>query len=111
MGLAIFWTEFAENELFEIFNFYKQKAGYNVAKRLVEGIYDEPFKLKMQPEIGQIEELLRDSDQEFRYLIYKNNFKIIYWVNKGRNHIEIVDVFDVRQNPIKMRRARTILPI
>lgn len=105
MVLEIFWTEFAEKELFKIFNYYNQEAGYSVAKKLVDGIYDEPFKLKIQPETGQIEELLKDKEQGFRYLIYKANFKIIYWINTARGHIEIVDVFDVRQNPPKIRRT------
>ncbi len=106
MELEIFWTMFAEQELFKIFNYYNQEAGYRVAKKLIDGIYDEPFKLKEQPEIGQIEELLKDREQVFRYLIHKGNFKIIYWINWERNHIEVVDVFDVRQNPPKIRRTQ-----
>jgi plasmid stabilization system protein ParE len=39
----------------------------------------------------------------FRYMIYKNH-KIIYLVNLEENLIEIYDVFDTRQNPIKMNR-------
>ncbi|SFT87695.1 Plasmid stabilization system protein ParE [Algoriphagus locisalis] len=106
MDLEVYWTDFAEQELFKIFNYYKKEAGYTIAKKLIDGIYEEPFILKTQPEIGQIEELLKDREREFRYLIYKNNFKIIYWLNNARNHIEIIDVFDVRQNPPKIRRTQ-----
>jgi hypothetical protein len=52
--------------------------------------------------IGQIEELLIDREQSFRYLVHKN-YKIIYWINLIKNRIEIVDVFDTRQNPEKIK--------
>lgn len=106
MGLEIFWTEFAEYELYSIFKHYHEKAGYRIAKKLIDGIHDEPFKLKTQPKIGQIEELLKDREQEFRYLVYKKNFKIIYWINNDNNQVEVVDVFDVRQYPPKIKRGQ-----
>jgi len=49
--------------------------------------------------------LLKDRKQTFRYLVYKN-YKIIYWVNQVKNHIEITDVFDERQNPTKVKRTK-----
>ena len=39
------------------------------------------------------------------YLIYKN-YKIIYLVTLEKNIIEIFDVFDTRQNPVKMSRVK-----
>ena len=48
--------------------------------------------------MGQIEISLKTRKQEFRYLIYKN-YKIIYWINYDFKRIEIVTVFDTRQNP------------
>lgn len=59
------------------------------------------LELKNQPEIGQIEELLIDRPQNFRYLVFKN-YKIIYWINYPFNRIEIANVFDTRQNPQKL---------
>lgn len=106
MGLEIFWTGFAEDELYRIFKHYQEKAGYRIAKKLVDGIHNEPSKLQIQPKIGQIEELLKDREQGFRYLIYKKNYKIIYWINKEENRVEVIDVFDVRQYPLKIRRTQ-----
>ena len=105
MELTIFWTEFSEKELESIFKYYKRKANVTVAKKVVDGIYEETLKLKHQPRIGQIEELLKQRKQEFRYLVYKN-YKIIYWINESGNRIEINDVFDTRQNPPKMKRTK-----
>jgi plasmid stabilization system protein ParE len=103
MELKIYWTDFSKKELQNIFEYYKENASLKVAKSLTIGIAKEILKLKKQPEIGQIEELLVDRPNEFRYLVYKN-YKIIYWINKNEKRIEINDVFDSRQNPIKIER-------
>ncbi|SMP29000.1 hypothetical protein SAMN06264346_11149 [Chryseobacterium profundimaris] len=34
MGLEIFWTQFAEDKLNDIFQYYKYKAGIKTAKKL-----------------------------------------------------------------------------
>ncbi|TXK74436.1 type II toxin-antitoxin system RelE/ParE family toxin [Mesonia sp. HuA40] len=105
MELKLFWTDFSQNELEKIYQYHREKAGIRIAKKLVNGIFNETLKLKKQPEIGQAEELLKNRNQGFRYLIYKN-YKVIYWINKEVNRIEINDVFDTRQNPIKIGRKK-----
>jgi plasmid stabilization system protein ParE len=104
MGLKIYWTEFAEKELERIFEYHREKANYGIAQKLVNGIYNKTLGLKEQPEIGKIEELLKERKQQFRFLVYKN-YKIIYWLNPEQNRVEITDVFDTRQSPIKISRT------
>lgn len=77
---------------------YLSKANKSVAEKLVFGIIDTTIGIEKNPEMGQIEISLKTRKQEFRYLIYKN-YKIIYWINYDFNRIEIVTVFDTRQNP------------
>ena len=84
MGLKIYWTSFAERELENIFDYYFEKSGYTIAKRLVNTIYDTTEKLKLQHEIGQKEELLKERVEKFRYLVVKN-YKVIYWINSSTN--------------------------
>ena len=103
MELKIYWTDFSKQELKSIFNYYKEKASITIAINLVLGITKEVNKLKNQPTIGQEEELLENDSRDFRYLLYNNHYKIIYWVNSERNRVEIFDVFDTRQNPIKIK--------
>ena len=105
MELEIFWTDFSKKELKNIFTYYKEKASLNVAKTIVIGITTEAKKLKKQPTIGQEEELLENDSRKFRYLV-STNYKIIYWINQEKNRIEIFDVFDTRQSPLKMKRAK-----
>ncbi|WP_318344321.1 type II toxin-antitoxin system RelE/ParE family toxin [Flagellimonas baculiformis] len=105
MGLKLYWTDFSQRELQKIFQYYREKAGIRIAKKLIDGIYNEALKIKKQPKIGQVEELLKSRKQEFRYLVFKN-YKIIYWINEKEKQIEIIDVFDTRQNPIKIERKK-----
>ncbi|MDN3620870.1 type II toxin-antitoxin system RelE/ParE family toxin [Polaribacter undariae] len=105
MELNLFWTEFAENELEGIYKYYREKAGIVISKKLIKGIYNETLNLKNQPEIGQIEGVLENRKEEFRYLIYKN-YKIIYWINSKESRIEVSDVFDTRQYPSKIKRNK-----
>lgn len=107
MGLKVYWTKFAENELLQIFKHYKKKADISVAKKLVNGILDEPSILENNYEIGQLEELLIHREENFRYIVYKS-YKIIYHFNESKNRIEINDVFDTRQSPLKIKRSHKI---
>ena len=105
MELKIYWTDFSKKELRNIFEYYKEKANVSVARKLVVGITKEATKLKKQPNIGQQEEILNNSSKEYRYLVFEN-YKIIYWVNDETNSVEIFDVFDTRQSPIKLKRSK-----
>ncbi|UZT97693.1 type II toxin-antitoxin system RelE/ParE family toxin [Chryseobacterium fluminis] len=105
MAIKIFWTDFAKDQLKNIFDYYKLKASHRIAKNLVIGIVEKTHTLNFQKEIGQKEELLFSRNENFRYLIYKN-YKIIYWFNEAKERIEISDVFDTRQNPIKIHERQ-----
>ena len=105
MALTVYWTQFAENKLEDIFSYYESKAGLRVANKLVFEIVDKTIGLEKNPLIGQKEPLLATRPEDFRYLICKS-FKIIYWNNNIRKRIEIVNVFDCRQNPEKIKVLR-----
>ncbi len=103
MELKIYWTDFAKSELRKIFDYYKEEASIRIAQKIVKEIILSTSILSTQPHIGTPESLLKDREQVFRYLVHKN-YKIIYWHNKEKNRIDISDVFDTRQNPIKLKR-------
>lgn len=102
MGLTVFWTRFAENKLDDIFDYYESRVSTRTARRLINGIIDKTIGIEENPFMGQKENLLSDYPQDFRYLIFKS-YKIIYWINQDKNRIDIVNVFDTRQNPLKMK--------
>jgi plasmid stabilization system protein ParE len=98
MELEVYWLELAEHKLKNIYDYYASKSSTIVAEKLVDGIINTTLIIEKQPEIGQIENSLLTRKQKFRYLVYKN-YKIIYWVNYDFKRIEIVNVFDTRQDP------------
>ena len=101
----IIWSDFAESQLDEIFDFYKKKASLKVATKLVTGIINAPKKLIKAPYIVQEEELLKDREIQYRYLVFKS-YKLIYSVDEENGFVKIADVFDTRQNPSKMKRTK-----
>ena len=105
MTLKIIWSEFAETQLDEIYEYYKKEASTRIAKKLVKGIINEPKKLIKTPLIGQEEELLKQREIHYRYLVFKN-YKLIYSVDQENGFIKIADVFDTRQNPPKIKRTK-----
>src|SRR5690554_654359 len=106
MGLEVYWLEFAENKLLDIYNYYCENASVHIAQKLVNSIVDTTIDLEKHPEKGQIETLFNHRTQVFRYLIYKN-YKIVYWVNYDLGRVEVANVFDTRQNPKKIEETKS----
>lgn len=104
MELEVYWLEFAENKLDDIYSYHSVKASEKVAAKLINGIVDSTIELEEHPEIGQIEITLKHRKQEFRYLVFKN-YKIVYWINYEFKRIEISNVFDTRQDPQKINET------
>lgn len=99
----ILWTDFAIDQLKDIFDFYKVKASQTIAQKLVQKIIDSTIILENNPKSGRREGLLSDRSREFRFVIVKT-FKIIYWIDYEYNIIYIATVFDTRQNPEKISK-------
>ncbi len=105
MGLEIYWTDLSKIEMKSIYFFLKRGGNKAIAKKITTEITTEIKLLINQPHLGKIEQLLVGSSREFRSLIH-NNYKIIYWINLDENQIEIWDVFDCRQEPLKIKRTK-----
>ncbi len=97
--MKIIWTDFAIENLKDIFDFYSVTANKKVANKIKQEIFASVKLLVRYPELGQIELYLAELNDEYRYIL-SGNYKVIYKI-QGENII-ISDVFDVRQNPIKM---------
>lgn len=105
MEIEIYWTDFAKEELNKIFDYYHQKVNLKLARKLTTQIVSDTNILKTFPEIGAREENLKLRPQKFRYIV-STNYKVIYWLNKEMKRVEIVDVFDTRQSPEKIKRNK-----
>ncbi|WP_415326492.1 type II toxin-antitoxin system RelE/ParE family toxin [Chryseobacterium sp. MMS23-Vi53] len=97
--MKIIWTDFAIENLKIIFEYYAEKANRKVAHKIRKQILSSTKQLIQNPQSGQIELHLEKLNQQHRYIL-STNYKIIYRID--REYIVINDVFDTRQNPIKM---------
>ena len=102
MELNVYWTQFAEDKLNDIFEYYKFNAGIRVAGNIVNGIIDASFEIDKNPYGSQKEELLNDRIQDYRYIVFKS-YKIIYWIDEINKMIFVSHVFDTRRNPGKLQ--------
>ena len=80
VAFKILWTDFAINQLKDIFDYHLVKASTTVAQKLVQKIIDATIILENNPKSGRKEDLLADRSQEFRFIVVKN-YKIIYWID------------------------------
>lgn len=97
--MKIIWTDFAVENLKNIFDYYSKKANAKVAHKIRKTIIHSVKILITNPKLGQIEIYLEKLNQNHRYIL-AGNYKVIYRIEDDT--IIINDVFDVRQNPIKM---------
>jgi plasmid stabilization system protein ParE len=103
MLFRVIWSEFAEIKFVEIQEYYLTNISEKIAKKIAKNILLATQQLEKTPYLGQKEELLLDRDIEYRYLVY-TNYKIIYSVEEHISLVKIHDIFDTRQNPIKIKR-------
>ena len=97
--MKIIWTDFAIENLKDIFDYYSNKANKKVAHKIRKQILTSTKQLINNPKSGQIELNLEKLNQKHRYIVCEN-YKIIYKIVDTK--IIINDIFDGRQNPIKM---------
>ncbi|WP_436415524.1 type II toxin-antitoxin system RelE/ParE family toxin [Petrimonas sp.] len=101
--MKIIWSDFARAMLKDIYYYHKEVAGIPIAQKIRDRIFKTVRQLIKHPHSGQIEEFLLSLNEGHRYLI-SGNYKIIYKVFD--KHILITDVFDTRQNPIKINNPK-----
>lgn len=100
MEVKIEWSELAEKQLKDIFDYFLMRANIKVATKIIDKITERVDVLYYNSFSGQKEELLSEYPADYRYLV-EGNYKIIYWI--GPNIITVASVFDCRQNPKKMK--------
>lgn len=105
IAFKILWTDFAINQLKDIFDYHLVKASPIVAQRIVQKLIDATIILENNPKSGRKEELLLTRSQEFRFVIVKN-YKILYWIDYEFKIINIATVLDTRQNPQKISEIK-----
>lgn len=100
--MKVFWSDLASNSLFEIYKYYKEAAGEDVALKIKFRIFSKTRQLIKHPLSGQIETTLQQLNEDHRYLI-EGNYKVIY--KRVKQGILITDIFDTRQDPVKILKS------
>jgi len=101
--MKIIWTDFAIQNLKDIFDYYSKNANKKIAHKIRKQILASTKQLIQNPESGQTELNLEKLIQKYRYLVV-GNYKVIYKFEQ--DEIRIVDIFDTRQNPLKIEREK-----
>lgn len=97
--MKIVWTDFASETLSDIYEYYKEKASPILAQKIKSEIFKSTRQLKQFPYSGHVELNLQKLNEGHRFLV-KGNYKIIY--KEIPEGILITDVFDTRQDPVKI---------
>jgi plasmid stabilization system protein ParE len=98
--MKVLWTISAENQLDGIYKYIQIHNSF-AAIEIYNDIVDESAMLAHFPQMGVIEPLLSEFLEEYRSLIVRRNYKIVYFID-NETTIYIVAVFDCRQNPEKL---------
>ncbi len=101
--MKIIWSDFSSGILFDIFTYYKENTSMTVARKIKSNIFKSTKQLIKHPDPGQIEENLEHLGQVHRYLV-EGNYKIVY--RQVKEGILITDIFDTRQDPVKINNPK-----
>jgi plasmid stabilization system protein ParE len=97
--MTIKWYIEAAGDLDKIYNYYVPKSP-RAAATLYNKILDDVEILKTQPYVAPVEQMLIGCSEDYRSLVV-GNYKVVYFIKDDL--VLIVQIFDCRQNPIKMK--------
>jgi len=100
--MEIMWQPKAEQRLKEIYSFYREKSR-SAANKLLVDIKNAVFPLAQFPQMAALEPYLSDLPVSFRSLVVRDNYKIIYFIDEDKDIINIVTIWDCRQDDKKLK--------
>jgi len=100
---------FAPEALEDMENIYRYYAEYNeiYAVELYNHIIEEAELLQIFPYKAQREPLLLEYPEEYRSLIVWHSYKLVYFLENET--VNVVAIFDCRQNPRKLKKHIRII--
>ena len=96
MGKVI-WQPKALENIHAIYDYYYEYVSPQVAHDLLNDLLSAPDVLETYPEVGGVEPALTGLEYEFRYLVVRKSWKIMYFVLNDTCYIAFV--WDTRSNP------------
>jgi plasmid stabilization system protein ParE len=98
--MVVVWSARANRDLAEIWNYYSSK-NLRAAVRIVRNVRKATLRLEKMPLMAPVERLLDDMPEEFRSVVVKKSYKIVYRIEAGT--VGIVTIWDCRRDPAKLR--------
>ncbi|NDV97420.1 type II toxin-antitoxin system RelE/ParE family toxin [Dysgonomonas sp. 521] len=98
--VKIVWLPKARKRVKEIHSYYKGKSK-SAANKLKKDIKSCTAPLCDFPQMGTLEPNLADLHISFRFLVVRNNYKIIYYIDSET--VYIATVWDCRQDNKKLK--------
>lgn len=93
--VKVIWLPLAIERLEEIHTYYKEKSK-QVANQIKKDIKSATISLKEFPQMGTLEPTLSELSIDFRYLVVRGNYKIIYFIED--ENVNIATIWDCRQD-------------
>lgn len=100
MAMRIVWTARYNKSLENIFTCARDFYSRSTLKKLNSSIKNAEAMLIDNSLLGAIEPLLRGREEEYRHIVVKPYFKIVYRVEG--NIIYMIHIWDTRRNPEKL---------
>ena len=92
----IIWHDSAREHLRKIFDFNYDNMSESYAYSVLGSVLDEVQGLETNSKKGAPELLLEGRKYEYRHLVVKKNYKVIYFL--AEEEVHIAAIWDVRQN-------------
>ena len=92
----IIWTELARSDVESIFQYYETISSL-LAETIIDEIFDSVEYLKKMPELGAKEPLFSHLGRNYRYLVVRERYKLMYLYENNKCYILMV--WDCRNNP------------
>ena len=102
--MNVIWLPRASIRFREILSYGKEAFGPNTVLRFQMKVEKEVGRLSVSPIVGKREPLLADRQREYRSLVIRPHFKLIYYINKEKDTVFISHLWDTRMNPAKLVR-------
>jgi len=98
--MKLIFSPEAREDMDNIYLYYVERnEGYAI--ELYNQFIEEAERLQRFPQMAQRELLLEEYPEEYFSLVVRHTYKIVYFVEN--NTVNIVAVFDCRQNPKKLK--------
>ncbi|WP_026976432.1 type II toxin-antitoxin system RelE/ParE family toxin [Flavobacterium tegetincola] len=95
-------THFALKQIDSIYNYYLERVSKKIAEKIKLELLYAIKTLKNADVEWQEDEQLKYLNKNHKRLIC-GNYKIIHYCSQVENIVYVTDVFDSRQNPIKVK--------